>query len=92
VSVVPVPRSPEAGPAARFAELDDAAWPFRATELAALIAWSRGKIDRAGFRRWLRSEGWPEDDLDDLTGLLEHLASVDRRVPMPRRNGDGATP
>lgn len=64
-------------------ELEDAEWPMRATELAAVIAWTRGRIGRAGFRRWLRSEGWPEGDIDDLTALLEHVFATD--PGMPRR-------
>ena len=67
--------------AEHVADLEDTEWPMRATELAAVVAWTRGRIDRAGFRRWLRSEGWPESDLDDLVPLLEHVFAVDQRMP-----------
>ena len=62
-------------------ELEDTEWPMRASELAAVVAWTRGRIDRAGFRRWLRSERWPEGDLDDLAPLLEHIFATDERAP-----------
>lgn len=74
--------------AADLADLEDTEWPLRASQLAAVIAWTRGRIDRAGFRRWLRSEGWPEEDLDDLTPLLEHIFATDQR--MPHRGSGGA--
>lgn len=67
--------------AERVADLEDTEWPMRASELAAVVAWTRGRIDRAGFRRWLRSEGWPEQDLDDLCPLLGHVFATDQRMP-----------
>jgi hypothetical protein len=60
---------------------DDEEFTFRATELAALVAWTRGNLDRPGFRRWLRSERWPEDDLDVLTAVIEHVFATDARMP-----------
>lgn len=69
----------------RVLDLEDTEWPLRASQLAAVVAWTRGRIDRAAFRRWLRSEGWPEEDLDDLCPLLEHIFATDQR--MPRHQG-----
>lgn len=71
----------DAAVAVNPADLEDAEWPLRAEELAAVVAWVRGTIDRAGFRRWLRTERWPAEDIDDLTVLLEHLMATERRMP-----------
>lgn len=68
------------------AELDHVEWPMRGTELAALIGWVTGRLDRATFRRWLRSEGCPAGDVDELTAVIEHVRATERR--MPERGGE----
>jgi hypothetical protein len=62
-------------------EHENEEFSFRATEIAALVAWVHGRIDRAGFRRWLRSEAWPEEDLEVLTSVVEHVLATEGRMP-----------
>jgi hypothetical protein len=76
-----------AAPAIDPRELEDRRWSLRATEIAALMSWARGSIDRVAFRRWLRSEGWKGVDLDEVTVLagfvLERLRVTERDAPVP---------
>ncbi len=56
---------------------------MRATELHAVVAWAHGRLSRASFRRWLRSERWPAEDLDVLVAVLEHGFATEARMPAP---------
>jgi len=62
-------------------DLEDEEWPLTAAELHGVVAWARGTLDRAAFRRILRARYWPDGDIEDLTCLLEHVLAADARMP-----------